>query len=62
MTDLLILIMRLALQILEQQQVGGSSTSSADSILEIISAAKAAWEKETGLPLDVNKIRPYEPI
>ncbi len=59
---LILLIIRTALKILEEQQVGGTVPATADSLVEIISVAKAAYEKETGQPLDVDKIKPYEPI
>ena len=62
MTQLIILIIQTAIQILQQQKIGGSIPANADSILQIISIAKTAYEKETGQPLDVNKIKPYEPI
>jgi hypothetical protein len=34
----------------------------AGSLLRIIAAAKDAYERETGQPLDVNLIKPYEEI
>jgi len=62
-TDLIILIIQTALAIL-QQQLGGSAgpTGSAQALLDIIAKAKAAYERETGQPIDVAAIKPYEPI
>ena len=60
--DLIILIAQIALQILAQQRLGGTPSTNASSILQIVSVAKTAYEKETGLPLDVDKIKAYIPI
>jgi hypothetical protein len=62
MIDLIILILKLALDILAQQQVGGSIPQNASSLLNIIAVAKKAYEQEVGQPLDVDKIKPYEPV
>jgi hypothetical protein len=62
MINLIIMIAQLALNILKQQHLGGPTTLNASAILEIISMAKAAYEQETGQPLDVAKIKPYIPI
>lgn len=43
-------------------QLGGKPANIATAALEIISAARRAYEAETGLPLDVTKIKPYEPM
>ena len=62
MINLIITIIGVALEILKSQQVGGATVATADKLLEIISAAKVAYEKEVGEPLDMDKIKPYEPI
>jgi len=62
MTELIILIIRTALEIISAQAGGQPVLSNADAILDIISKAKAAYEKETGQPIDVEKIKPYIPI
>jgi hypothetical protein len=61
--DLILTILSLAVSILRQQQIAHPGTMvSADSILEIIRAAHAAYEKETGQPVNPDLIKPYEPI
>jgi len=62
MSSLVILIIQTGLQILNQQLGGKQVIGTAEAFLDIISKAKAAYEKETGQPLDVSKIKPYEPF
>lgn len=56
-------ILQYALAILGQQ-LGGKSTpiNTAEALTKIMSAALAAFERETGQPMDISKIKPYEPM
>jgi len=62
MSSLVILIIQTALQILNQQLGGAPKITYAEGLIDIVSKAKAAYEAETGMPLDVSKIKPFEPI
>lgn len=62
MTELVLMIIQIGLSIVQQQHLGGGTVVASEALVDIIAKAKAAYEKETGLPLDVSKIKPYEPI
>jgi hypothetical protein len=60
--QLLLLIAQAALTILAQQKVGGAVPQDIEVLLDIISKALAAYQAQTGQPLDPNLIKPYVPI
>jgi len=62
MTSLIILIIQTGLQILNQQLGGAPKITNAEALIDIVAKAKAAYEIEIGAPLDVEKIKPFEPI
>lgn len=43
-------------------KVGGPVVNTADAALRLYAAAKAAYEAETGQPLDESKVPPFVPI
>jgi hypothetical protein len=59
---LVIMIVEVALEILKAQFGGKIEFNVAEALLDILSKAKAAYEKEVGEPLDVGLIKPYEPL
>jgi hypothetical protein len=64
-STLIILLIQEALQILQIIQIGGQTAEiekALESLLKIISIAKTAYEQQVGKPLDVNLIKPYEPL
>ncbi len=61
MTQLIVQIAQMALEILAAQ-LGGKPVTQSASLLRIIAAAKEAYEAESGQPLDVSKIKPFEEL
>ncbi len=59
--DLVLFIVRTALAIIEAQ-ILGRPLPVADSLVNIIQAGYAAYEKQTGQPLDPATIKPFELI
>jgi hypothetical protein len=62
MSDLITTIAKLAIQIMSQQLGGPKELVIADSLVDIVTKAMAAYREETGLDIDPAKLRPYEPI
>jgi hypothetical protein len=60
--SLILLIIQTALQILQQQMGGKQGLVIGEALIDIISKAKAAYEQQTGQPIDVSLIKPYEPL
>jgi hypothetical protein len=62
MIDIVLMIIQTALNVATNQVSGNQVLSLADAMVDIIAKAKAAYEAETGQPLDVSKIKPLVPI
>jgi hypothetical protein len=66
MFSLIMMIVTEGLRLLQVYRVGGDTGTkiegAAEVLIGIIAKAKAAYEKETGQPLDVNKIQPFIPL
>lgn len=60
--NLVLMIIQIAVEILIKQQIGGAAITYADELVDIISKAKADYERQVGRPLDVLLIKPYTPI
>jgi hypothetical protein len=59
---LILMIIQTALSILQQQTGGNAGVVVADSLVDIISKAMAAYKEQTGKDIDISLIKPYEPI
>ncbi len=54
-------ILKIIMRVLAAK-VGGTVLNTADEALALYSAARAAYEAETGQPIDENKVPPFVPI
>lgn len=62
MSDLIMKLLKIGLQIALQQSGGKKEIAVADGLVDIVSIAMSAYKNETGLDIDPSKIKPYEPI
>lgn len=64
MNPLVLILLQEGLSIAAGQVGGkaGSAITTAASLTKIVEVAMAAYQQETGQPMDLDKLRPYEPI
>ena len=64
MITTILMIIETALGLVKQQLGSGAAApiDAAEAITDIIAKAMAAYQQQTGQPIDVSLIKPYEPI